>query len=386
MAAVRERAIRTTMYLLIIAGTAFTAAAFRESTRLYGRPECAAHFVLWAVILVLALETDIRHRGEAGELSMMIMLGGLAVMLSYYGCALFAAGNLAQAPAAFLFIIMCAGALLLGRTELMRGCLLAALLVCIYSTTEFPAEKYLETYRSHMLFAGEILMIVAAFVYTYKVRRFTTADRPLSRRILGLLYPEEQEIPSPVLKIRCAIQASVIASAIIVLLLARLLFDTEIPWHYLILFCVTVAAAMWQSGYSSFRYESRLIAISMLAKTITDLIWGLGPAEHDYSGIYVLAEMLLFALAAGGCRKLFGIVAASEVVLIIIAVCEYFCDPVVFQYPEGQFIMISRALLITGTAMYAVWPWDDQIYISGQEEYDFGESSLLEEEAMGNEA
>lgn len=379
----KERAIRTTIYLSVIAGTALTVAALRESTVLYGRPECVAHFVLYAILLVLALETDLRHGGEAGGLSMMVLLGALAVMLSYYGCGLFTAGNLAHAPVAVMFLIVCAGALLLGRTELMRGCLLAAFLVCLYSTTESPAEKYLETYRSRVLFVSEILLIAAAYVYTYKVRRFTTEGWPLRRRVLSFLYQEEHETSPAMLKTRCTVQIAFVASAMIALLCAKFLYDTEVPLYYLTFFCITVAAAVWQAGYCSFRYESHLIVISMLAKAITDLCWSLGPAEHDYSGIYVLTDIVLFALAAGGCRKLFGIIAAAETAMIAIAVCEYFCDPVVFLFPKGQLLMISRVLLIAGTAMYAIGPWSDQIHMSGPGA--LGEKVLSEKEVTGNE-
>lgn len=380
----KERSISIAVYLAVIAGIAFTGAALRESTFLCGRPECVAHFVLWAIMLVMALVTDVRQGGEAGELSMMVMLGVIAVMLSYYGSGLFVAGNLAQTPAAVLFVILCAGALVIGRSELMRGCLLTAFLICLYSMTEFPAEKYLETTRSRMLFGSELLMIAAAFVYTYRVSRFTTADSPAGRRIHSLLYPEEQEISHAALKNRCVVQIAVIASAMIVLLCAKFLYDTEAPWYYLIFFCITASAAAWHSGYRGFRYENHLIAISMLAKAVTDLSWGLGPAEHDYSGLYVLADILLFAFAAGGCRKLFEVATAAEVVLIIIAISEYYCDPVVFQFPEGQFIMLSRALLIIGTAMYAIGPWSGQALASSPEDAP-AERLSSEEEVLTNE-
>ena len=348
---------RLSIYVVALTGIAVIILALARTDFKYDREESVVHIAIWLGLVSLVLHADIRNEGKASELSMLVWLGILVIVLSEPASGIFSAGILAHAPAAILFILSGAIAMLIGKTELLRGCLAAAFMICLYSMGEFPAYRDIDTDMEQMAFVSEMLMMIAAWLHSFRISGSRFADSVPASAVLKVLYPEERKVIEKSLKQRNIVQLAAITGACMILECAEFIYESEVPWLYLILFLTGSAAAAWQSSSCGYRYDNMLLAFAVVCKIIADLSWDLAPAERNYAGLYVLMETVMLAAALGNCRKLFGIAAVSEMVLIIAAITEYYCDPTVFIFIEGQLILISKGMLTAGLVLFAAGPW-----------------------------
>ena len=359
-------------YMITAAGIAAVVFALVTTEFRMGKPECVIHILMWAALAGFAVHADICNHGRAGESSMLIILTGLFMASVNISCGIFAVPNLAHAPAVCAFILIAGLAVLIGKYALLRAGLAMGILICIYSSREFPGYEYLGHKFHYLMYLSEILMFAGAVLYSFKLDedKAVLPEMKFSRFALGILYPDEQDLPVETNKKRCLFQAGFMAASCALMAIAAFLYEIRIPWLYLITLCLFMLAAIWQSSYSGFRYDSLMVGTAMFIKLAVDLSWELAPAEYDYTALIALMDAFCAVAAAGRSRIFFRCGVIAELVMSAAAVTEYYFDSAVYMFGGGQIIMISKLIITIAVALYAYGCWsspDDEEEVNGNE-------------------
>lgn len=356
------------VYMITAAGIIAVICALQFTDFTIGKPESVIHILMLTAMAGLSAYSDLGNHGKAGELSMLAILAALSITSAHVSQDIFAVSNLAHAPAVCMFILIAAIALMIGEVALLRASLIMGMLICIYSSNEFPGYEYLGHKFRYLMFLSEMFMFAGAVAYSFRLdkEKAMMPQLPVSKQAHKMLYPQEKDCLTVTYGKRCCIQAACITTACAMLAIADYLYEIEVPWFYLIALCLFMIVTIWQSSYSGFRYDNLMIAAAMLLKLIAELDWELAPAEYDYATLITMMDAFCAVAAAGRSRRLFWCGVIAETGLRLAAAVEYYLDPAVFLFRGGQIVIISKLLITIAAALYAYSCWSN--HDDGEEE------------------